>query len=259
MCLGILLRSCPPAASITGRVVGLASAGIRAPPSVARVLEQGTCDYDQFFSEKAVWSGLIEYAPPVAQLMQYLRLEAKITLAIKDSMERNKLGVVSAVCEWLKNNENEPTWSAWLPPQRYWVQCELGYKTIVEEGKLPTCEPCPAGSFSKEPYGTACTVCEPGFFAHTSGMASCVSCDANGDQYQDMPNRTSCVACPSNTSRYIGIGSAKEASACQCKVGTAIWATLARTICIRLLPYLSADTGWLGFQGTMHRRCGTRV
>jgi hypothetical protein len=164
-----------------------------------------TCDYPQLFSEKAVWVGLPEYAPPVAQLMQRFFMETKISLAIKSLIERKKLGVVSAVCEWLADEQNKPTWSAWLPPERYWVQCELGYKTIVAEGKLPTCEPCPVGTFSKEPYGTACKACEPGFFAPDTGMPACVSCDAKGDQYyQESRNATACNTCPANTRRRAG-------------------------------------------------------
>jgi hypothetical protein len=146
------------------------------------VVEQATCDYPQLFYEKLVWSGLTEYAPPVAQLMQRFFMESKVQLAIEAAMKQRTLGIVSAVCEWLQSEENVPTWSAWLPPQRYWVQCEVGYKTIVQAGKLPTCEPCPKGSYSKEPYGTSCTACEPGFFADRSGMAVCTSCDVLGDR-----------------------------------------------------------------------------
>jgi hypothetical protein len=107
------------------------------------VVEQATCDYPQIFYEKLVWSGLTEYAPPVAQLMQRFFMESKLQLAIEAAMKQRTLGIVSAVCEWLQSEENVPTWSAWLPPHRYWVQCEVVYKTIVRAGELPTCDHAP--------------------------------------------------------------------------------------------------------------------
>jgi hypothetical protein len=169
-----------------------------------------------------MWVDLPEYAPPVAQLMQRFFLEAKIKLAILDTIERKKLGVVSAVCDWLKDPANEPTWSAWLPPQRYWVQCDLGYKTITfDDGRLPACEPCPVGTYSKEPYGTSCNACEPGYFAYKLGMASCVSCDAKGDQfYQENASATACDTCPEHTRRRAG---SSPAASSECKCETGFW------------------------------------
>jgi hypothetical protein len=114
-----------------------------------------TCDFPQVFLEKAMWAGLSEYAPPVADLMKRFVLEEKMILEIEELMDKRKLGVVSAVCKWMK--ENQPVWEAWLPPSRYWVECELGEIVV---GK--SCQKCPAGTFSNEQYATECIACAPG-------------------------------------------------------------------------------------------------
>ncbi len=114
-----------------------------------------TCDFPQVFLEKAMWAGLSEYAPPVADLMKRFVLEEKVILEIEELMDKGKLGVVSAVCKWMK--ENQPVWEAWLPPSRYWVECELGEIVV---GK--SCQKCPAGTFSNEQYATECVACAPG-------------------------------------------------------------------------------------------------
>jgi hypothetical protein len=117
-----------------------------------------TCDFPLIFLENAISAKLSEYAPPVAQLMQRFFLDEKITLAIEGMMEKEKLGVVSAVCKWMKAPENVPIWEAWLPPRRFWVECELG-EIVTEAG---ACAACPPGFHSKEPYATECVACKPG-------------------------------------------------------------------------------------------------
>ncbi len=117
-----------------------------------------TCDFPLVFLEKAMSAKLSEYAPPVAQLMQRFFLDEKVTLAIEGMMEKEKLGVVSAVCKWMKAPENIPIWEAWLPPRRFWVECELG-EIVTEAG---ACAACPPGFHSKEPYATECVACKPG-------------------------------------------------------------------------------------------------
>ena len=117
-----------------------------------------TCDFPLVFLEKAMSAKLTEYAPPVAQLLQRFFLEEKVTLAIEGMMEKEKLGVVSAVCKWMKAPENIPIWEAWLPPRRFWVECELG-EIVTEAG---ACAACPPGFHSKEPYATECVACKPG-------------------------------------------------------------------------------------------------
>ena len=117
-----------------------------------------TCDFPLVFLEKAMSAKLSEYAPPVAQLMQRFFLDEKVTLAIEGMMEKEKLGVVSAVCKWMKAPENVPIWEAWLPPRRFWVECELG-EIVTEAG---ACAACPPGFHSKEPYATECVACKPG-------------------------------------------------------------------------------------------------
>ena len=117
-----------------------------------------TCDFPPVLLEKAMWAGLSVYAPPVAQLMQRFFLEERVTVAIEAMMESEKLGVVSAVCTWMRAEENRPVWEAWLPPARYWVECELG--EIVVDGK--SCKACPPGTFSSENYATECLQCSPG-------------------------------------------------------------------------------------------------
>ncbi len=116
-----------------------------------------TCDFPLVFLEKAMWAGLSEYAPPVAQLMQRFFLEEEVTLEIEGMMEKEKLGVVSAVCKWMKADENRPVWEAWLPPENYRVECELGEIVVGQR-----CEPCPEGMFSNKKYATQCLHCEPG-------------------------------------------------------------------------------------------------
>ena len=118
-----------------------------------------TCDFPLVFMEKAMWAGLNEYAPPVAQLMQRFFLEEKVTLEIQRMMETEKLSVVSAVCKWLKGKENRPVWEAWLPPARYRVECELGEKIL---GGSRTCAKCAAGTYSNERYATDCVACKAG-------------------------------------------------------------------------------------------------
>jgi hypothetical protein len=98
-----------------------------------------TCDYPLEFDEKAVWAGLDNYAPAVAQLIQRFFLIDEISLAIRNTIVEQRVGVVAAVCKWLQAAENIPVWESWLPPSRYWVQCELG--EIVSDGKA--CIPCP--------------------------------------------------------------------------------------------------------------------
>ena len=117
-----------------------------------------TCDFPLVFLEKAMSAGLSEYAPPVAQLMQRFFLEEKVTLEIEGMMEMEKLGVVGAVCNWMKAPENIPIWEAWLPPRRFWVECELG-EMVTEAGACVACSP---GFHSKEPYATECVECKPG-------------------------------------------------------------------------------------------------
>ena len=117
-----------------------------------------TCDFPLVFLEKAMSAGLSEFAPPVALLMQRFFLEEKVTLEIEGMMEMEKLGVVSAVCNWMKAPENIPIWEAWLPPRRFWVECELG-EIVSEAG---ACAACPPGFHSKEPYATECVACKPG-------------------------------------------------------------------------------------------------
>lgn len=114
-----------------------------------------TCDFPLVFLEKAMWAGLSDYARPVADLMKRFVLEEKVILEIEELMDKGKLGVVSAVCKWMK--ENQPVWEAWLPPSRYWVECELGEIVV---GK--SCQKCPAGTFSNEHYATECVACAPG-------------------------------------------------------------------------------------------------
>ena len=117
-----------------------------------------TCDFPLVVLEKAMWAGLSEYAPPVADLMKRFFLEEAVILEIVAIMEKEKLGVVSAVCSWMKAEENRPVWEAWLPPARYRVECELG--EIVVDGK--SCKACPPGMFSSENYATECLQCAPG-------------------------------------------------------------------------------------------------
>ncbi len=114
-----------------------------------------TCDFPTVFLEKAMSAKLSEEAPPVAQLMQRFFLEEKTVLEIEAMMQKDKLGIVSVVCKWMK--ENQPVWKAWLPPSRYWAECELG-EIIVGKG----CQKCPAGTFSNEQFATACVACAPG-------------------------------------------------------------------------------------------------
>ena len=114
-----------------------------------------TCDFPTVFLEKAMSAKLSEEAPPVAQLMQRFFLEEKTVLEIEAMMLKDKLGIVSAVCKWMK--ENQPVWEAWLPSSRYWVECELGEIVV---GK--SCQKCPAGTFSNEQYATECVACAPG-------------------------------------------------------------------------------------------------
>lgn len=118
-----------------------------------------TCDYPFVFLEKATWAGLAEYAPPVALLMQRFFLEEKTILAIKNSMETERLGVVAAVCNWLRSEKNLKTWQSWLPPSRYWTQCELGEILNLNSSE---CLKCPPGYYSQEPYATECHACKPG-------------------------------------------------------------------------------------------------
>ena len=70
---------------------------------------------------------------------------------------REKLGVVSAVCKWMKTIKNQPVWEAWLPPSQYRVECELGEVVVGE-----SCKPCPHGTFSNDNYGTKCLQCAAG-------------------------------------------------------------------------------------------------
>jgi hypothetical protein len=116
-----------------------------------------TCDFPLVFLEKAMWAGLSEYAPPVAQLMQRFFLEESVTLEIEGMMEKEKLGVVSAACKWMKTIKNQPVWEAWLPPSQYRVECELGEVVVGE-----SCKPCPHGTFSNDNYGTKCLQCAAG-------------------------------------------------------------------------------------------------
>ena len=116
-----------------------------------------TCDFPLVVLEKAMWAGLSEYAPPVADLMKRFFLEEAVILEIEAIMEKEKLGVVSAVCSWMKAEENRRVWEAWLPPSRYWVECELGEIVVGT-----SCKPCPHGTFSNEKYGTVCWKCAPG-------------------------------------------------------------------------------------------------
>ena len=46
-----------------------------------------TCDFPLVFLEKAMWAGLSEYAPPVAQLMQRFFLEESLNLEIEGMLE----------------------------------------------------------------------------------------------------------------------------------------------------------------------------
>ncbi len=117
-----------------------------------------TCDFPLVFLAKAMRSGLSEYSPPVAQLLQRLFLEEKVSLEIEGMMESEKLGVVSAVCKWMKTEKNRPVWEAWLPPSQYRVECELGE---IVDGKK--CTPCTPGTFSGETYATKCLPCAAGY------------------------------------------------------------------------------------------------
>ena len=142
-----------------------------------------TCDYPLEFDEKAVWAGLDNYAPAVAQLIQRFFFADEISLAIRNTIVQQRVGIVAAVCKWLQAAENMPVWESWLPPSRFWVQCELG--EIVSDGR--ECIPCPgwarftavtpvsacvtrlcncaAGAFSKDVYSTNCTECPRGRLA----------------------------------------------------------------------------------------------
>ena len=125
-----------------------------------------TCDFPLVFLEKAMSAKLSEEAPPVAQLMQRFFLEEKTVLEIEAMMQKDKLGIVSAVCKWMKADENQPVWQAWLPPPRFWVECELGE---IVDGK--SCKPCPEGSYSNEAYATECKPCQPGSALHPACVA----------------------------------------------------------------------------------------
>ena len=118
-----------------------------------------TCDYPFVFLQKAVWAGLAEYAPPVAMVMQRFFLEESTALAITKSMETERLGVVAAVCKWLRSPQNIATWEAWLPPQRYWIQCELGQRLDLNTSACIECLP---GFFAQDQYSTQCFGCNPG-------------------------------------------------------------------------------------------------
>ena len=197
-----------------------------------------TCDFPLVFLEKATSAGLSEYAPPVAQLMQRFFLDEKVTLEIEGRMEMDKLGVVGAVCTWMKAPENIPIWEAWLPPRRFWVECELG-EIVTEAGACAACTP---GFHSKEPYATECVACKPGslnccdkvrwqlhveagvlqiagHFSPEAGRTDCVSCDVLGDFYQELAGQQSCLRCPTNTIRYTGVLDGSTHLACMCKEG----------------------------------------
>jgi hypothetical protein len=115
----------------------------------------------------------------------------------------------------------------------------------------PTCEICPAGTFSEEGTANECTPCKrgaptllgphtfagcalrcladwnhwvlrcgrgpAGFFQNQPAQSACINCDYLGDYYQEEEGQTVCSSCPSNTRRYAGQGSGANRTSCMCK------------------------------------------
>ena len=130
-----------------------------------------TCDFPPVSLEKAMWAKLSEDEPSVAMLMQRFFLEERVTKEIERMMENEKLGIVSAVCKWMKAEGTRPVWEAWLPPERYRVECELGQIVV---GK--SCSACPPGTFSSKLYATECSPCTPGETLCSSVTVHIVEC-----------------------------------------------------------------------------------
>eukprot|EP00435_Cladocopium_sp_Y103_P060711 s9_g22.t1 len=145
-------------------------------------------------------------------------------------------------CRWLLGHGD--IWKKWLP---YGTQClqQFGlYNTVsrkfVDNREDPsdlTCEPCPAGTYSKElvddagttwicvpcPLGTAqasgasleCEACSFGTYQDELGSVACKRCDF-GD-YQDEKGQDACKSCPPDTTT-LGLGSVIR-SDCGCNEG----------------------------------------